>query len=281
MTGGTGFIGGKIKKLFEDNGYKVKNLGRRDFMSSTDHIVNKIEGSDLVINLAGASIQKKWTGSYKKEIYNSRIVTTKKLAESIKLLNKKPAAVISVSAVGIYDTFAIHDEFSDNLANDFLASVCKDWEAAIAPVADENTRLSIIRLGVVLDNENGALKKMLTPFKLGAGAVLGDGYQPFPFIHISDLLSAIWFIYMNPASTGIYNLVAPEMATNKEFSKALGKVLKRPVWFSLNEKLLKLMMGEGASMLVKGQKVVPRRLKELEFPFLYPDINSALKDLLK
>ncbi len=281
LTGGTGFIGCKVKKLFEENGYVVCNLTRKDFKLSTESLADKMEGADLIINLAGASIQKKWTVSYKKEIFNSRILTTRKLAEAIHLLKQKPSLVMSASAVGIYDTFENHDEFSDNFADDFLAHVCKEWETAIAPVANEKTRLAIIRLGVVLDKEQGALKKMLPPFKAGLGAVIGDGYQPFPFIHIYDLLSIIWYLYLNTSSKGVYNLVAPKMASNREFSKTLGKVLKRPVWMKLTKGMLKMIMGEGASMVIKGQKVIPQRLIEQDYPFLYPDIDSALENLLK
>ncbi len=281
LTGGTGFIGSKVKKLFEENGYEVCNLSRKDFKLSLESIADKMEGADLIINLAGASIQKKWTVSYKKEILNSRILTTRKLAEAILLLKQKPSLVMSASAVGIYDTFENHDEFSDNFSEDFLAHVCKEWEAAIAPVASDKTRLAIIRLGVVLDKDQGALKKMIPPFKAGLGAIIGDGYQPFPFIHVYDLLSIIWYLYLNTSSKGVYNLVAPQMVSNREFSKALGKALKRPVWMKLTKGMLKMIMGEGASLVLKGQKVIPQRLLEQDYPFLYPDIDSALENLLK
>ncbi len=280
LTGGTGFIGSKLIRFFSDNGFEVDNISRSDLNSDISIVASKIEGSDLIINLAGASILNKWTSAYKKEIYNSRINTTRKVVEALKLVEKKPSIVLSASAVGIYDSYEVHDEFSDHYSGDFLAKVCKDWEAAIAPVHHEGIRLAIIRLGVVLDKDKGALAKMLPPFKLGMGAVIGDGYQPFPFIHINDLLSAIWYIYKNPKSKGVYNLVAPEMVSNGEFSKLLGKKLNRPVFFKVGAKLLKIIQGEGSSVLTQGQKVVPNRLIELEFPFQFPTADSALDDLL-
>jgi len=281
LTGGTGFLGQKITHFFSKNGFEVENITRKDFSLDLSAVANKIEGADMIINLAGASIINKWTDKYKKEIYSSRINTTKKLVEAIKLVKVKPSIVLSASAVGIYDKYEVHDEFSDHLSNDFLAKVCKDWEAAIAPIHLEGIRLAIIRLGVVLDKENGALAKMLTPFKLGMGAVIGDGFQPMPFIHIDDFLSAIWYIYKNPKSRGIYNIVAPEMVSNREFSKLLGKKLNRPVLFKVGASVLKLIQGEGASILTKGQKVIPKRLIELEFPFQFPTMEKALDDLLK
>ncbi len=281
LTGGTGFLGQKITHFFKENGFQVENISRRDFESDLSSIADKIEGADMVINLAGASILKKWTDKYKKEIYNSRINTTKKLVEALKLVKEKPSIILSASAVGIYDKYEVHDEFSDHHSNDFLAKVCRDWEAAIAPVHHEGIRLAIIRLGVVLDKDNGAFAKMITPFKLGVGAVIGDGFQPFPFIHIADLLSSIWYIYKNPKSRGIYNLVAPEMISNGEFSKLLGKKLHRPVFLKVGANLLKFIQGEGASVLTKGQKVIPKRLIELEFPFQFPTIDAALDDLIR
>jgi len=281
LTGGTGFLGTRITNFFKVNGYNVENISRLDFNGSLDAVVAKIEGAELLINLAGATILKKWTKDYKKQLQDSRIITTKKLVEAFKMVENKPAIVMSASAVGIYDPYEIHDEFSDRLSNDFLAQLCKDWEAAIAPLAQENVKLAILRLGVVLDKKQGAFAKMLPSFKFGLGAIIGDGYQAFPFIHINDLLSAIWYIYKNPASKGVYNLVAPELITNREFSKELGRQLNRPVMLKVGSNLLKLGLGEGSVVLTKGQKVIPQRLKELDFPFQFPTIVSAIKDLIK
>ncbi|WP_075590121.1 TIGR01777 family oxidoreductase [Labilibacter marinus] len=281
LTGGTGFLGSRITHFFLANNFEVVNISRRDFHAGIDTLVQKIEGADMLINLAGAPVIKKWTSVYKNKIRNSRINTTKKLVEAILKVEKQPSIVLSSSAVGIYDDIYEHDEFSDRLANDFLAQVCKDWEAALAPLASTDIKLAVMRIGVVLDDKEGALAKMLPSFKMGFGAVVGDGLQSFPCIHISDLLSAIWYILKNPESKGVYNLVAPEMVSNKYFSKILGQKLHKPVFFKAPKFAMKMMFGEGADVLLKGQKVKPQRLLDLGFPFQFPTIESMLDDLIK
>ena len=280
LTGGSGFLGTRLSEFFFDNGYVVENISRSDLNKGVGAIAQKIEGSEMLVNLAGASIMKRWTSKYKKEIYNSRINTTKQLVEAFVQVKSKPEIVLSASAVGIYDTYDVHDEFSDHYADDFLAGVCKDWEAAITPLANENIRFAVMRLGVVLDQFDGALSKMLPSFRMGVGATIGDGYQAFPFIHINDFLSAVWYVLKNPESKGVYNLVAPELVSNRELAKGIGKRLKRPVFLHLPERLLRLMFGDGADVLTKGQKVVPQRLLDLGYPFQFPTLDMALDDLL-
>lgn len=281
MSGGTGFLGSRLIQLFQQNNMEVVNITRADFNNDVKFIAQKINGSRMLINLAGAPILGRWTESYKKTIRDSRVETTNKLVEAILMLEKKPKIVMSASAVGIYDTVYEHDEFSDRLGNDFLASVCQEWEAALAPLLQTSIKLTVVRLGIVLDSKQGAFAKMITPFKLGLGAIVGDGTQPFPCIHIEDVLSAIWYILNNPKSGGIYNLVAPEMVPNRYFSKTLGKKLHRPVIFRAYSFILKLALGEGADALLKGQKVRPRRLMELGYPFQYPTIDAIVEDLVK
>jgi uncharacterized protein (TIGR01777 family) len=280
IAGSSGFLGSRIKIFFQDNGYEVVGILRSDFASGSKTVASKIEGAEMLINLAGVPILKRWTEEYKKEIYSSRINTAKTIVEAIKLVKSPPPIVLSASAIGIYDSVGVHDEFSDHLSNDFLANVCKDWEAAVAPLINENIRFAIIRIGIVLDTKGGALAKMLPSFKLGMGAVIGDGFQSMPFIHIKDFLSAIWYIFKNPASKGVYNLVAPEVVSNQYFSMKIGEKLNKPVWLKLNSRLLKWLIGDGASVLIKGQNVKPSRLVELDFPFQFPNLDSALDELL-
>lgn len=281
LTGGTGFLGSKISRFFEDNNFEIINISRQDFSNNTSVIASKITGSDMLINLAGVPILKRWSESYKKEIYDSRVKTTQKLVEAIKKVDKKPSIILSTSAVGIYDQIEVHDEFSDSLANDFLANVCKDWELALVPLAKMDIKLAIMRIGVVLDKKDGAFAKMLPSFKMGLGAIIGKGEQPFPCIHINDFLSAIWYILKNPDSKGVYNLVSPEIVSNEYFFKQLGKKLKRPVLMRINKTILRMVLRDGADSLLKGQKVKPQRLMDLGFPFQFPDVNSMLEDLLK
>ena len=281
LTGGTGFLGSRLSHLFKQNNMEVVNITRADFNKEVSFIAHKMEGSQMLINLAGAPILGRWTKSYKKSIRDSRVLTTNKLVQAILLMEIKPEIVMSASAVGIYDTIYEHDEFSDRLGNDFLASVCQEWEAALAPLLQTDIKLAVVRLGIVLDTKQGALAKMILPFKLGLGTIVGDGTQPFPCIHIDDVLSAIWYILKNPKSGGIYNLVAPEMVPNRYFSKTLGKKLHRPVIFRAYSFILKMALGEGADALLKGQKVRPRRLLEQGYPFHFPTIDAILEDLVK
>lgn len=280
LTGGTGFLGSRLSHLFKQNNMEVVNITRADFNKEVKVIAQKMEGAHTVINLAGAPILNRWTESYKKTIRDSRVETTKKLVEAILMVEKKPKIVMSASAVGIYDAVYEHDEFSDRLGNDFLASVCKEWEAALAPLRQTNIKLTVVRLGIVLDNKQGALGKMILPFKLGLGTIVGDGTQPFPCIHIEDALSSIWYILKNPKSNGIYNLVIPETISNRFFSKTLGKKLHRPVIFRAYSFIIKMILGEGADALLKGQKVRPRRLLELGYPFQFATIDDILQDLV-
>lgn len=281
LTGGTGFIGTRVSDFFKQKGFDVDNITRSDLSKPISNWKDKINGSNLLINLAGTPIYKRWTTKYKQEILSSRVETSLSLVEAFALVNDKPPLVISASAVGIYDNYNTHDEFSDQLGQGFLAEVCDRWEAAIAPVETKETRLATIRLGVVLDDKGGALAKMLPSFKLGMGAVIGNGAQAFPCIHVADFLSAIWFIYQNKESKGIYNMVAPDIVSNKQFSQQLGKVLNKPVLFNVPKLLLNLGLGEGAAVLTEGQKVKPRRLLEAGFTYQFLDIKSILEDVFK
>ncbi len=280
ITGGTGFLGSRITRFFIQNGYKVTHITRRDLIKPIEHWAHKIEDAEMLINLAGAPIFKKWTPAYKKIIRSSRVVTTKKLVEAVCSLTNKPQIVLSASAVGIYDDVEVHDEFSDHLGDDFLASVCKEWEAAAAPFADCVDRFAIIRLGIVLDKDGGALAKMLPAFKMGVGGIVGDGLQSFPCIHISDFLTAIWYIFKNPDSQGIYNIVAPEIVSNRYFSQLLAKQLHRPLLFKIPAWVLSKVYGEGATVLLKGQNVMPMRLREIGFPFQYSDVESIVREII-
>jgi len=281
LTGGTGFIGSRVKSFFEHKGFIVENVTRADIRSSVESWKHKLDGAEMLINLAGAPIYKRWTPAYKIEILNSRVETTLKLLEAFKQIENKPSLVLSASAVGIYDEYEIHDEFSDHFGTGFLADVCKQWETSIASIATETTRLAILRIGVVLDSGGGALAKMLPSFKMGMGAVIGSGEQAFPCIHISDFLSAIWFLYQNEESSGIFNMVAPDIVSNKYFSKKLGEVLHRPVFLKVPQSLLKLGLGDGAVVLTKGQKIKPTRLTNSGFSYQFPSVNSILQDILK
>lgn len=278
IAGASGLIGSRLTKNFESKNWNVIPLGRRDFSGKIQWLVQKIEQADVLINLAGAPIIKRWTNKYKEDIYNSRILTTRKLVEAIALSTKKPSVFISASAVGIYDQECVQDEHSNQFAGDFLSKVCIDWEAE-AEKASSLTRLAIIRLGIVLAREGGALKTMLPIFKLGIGGKISSGAQPFAWIHIADVINAVDFIITNDHAKGVYNLVAPGLINNRQFTVALGKVLKLPTWFTVPSFALRILFGEAAITLTGGQKVVPVRLEKQGFRFGFPEINQALANI--
>lgn len=279
ITGASGLIGSRLMKHFGGKNWRVIPLGRNDFRGETELLVQKIERADVLINLAGAPIIKRWTKKHKEEIYNSRILTTRKLIEALVFASKKPSVFISASAVGIYDQECVQDEHSNQFAGDFLSKVCIDWEAE-AEKASNLTRLAIIRLGIVLAREGGALKTMLPIFKLGIGGKIASGTQPFAWIHIADVVNAVDFIIANDNAKGVYNLVAPGLINNRQFTVALGKVLKLPTWFTVPSFALRILFGEAAATLTGGQKVVPMRLEKQGFRFEFPEINQALANLV-
>lgn len=280
ISGATGLIGSHLTNHFLTKNWVVIPLGRKDFTESTKALTEKIEQTDVVINLAGAPIIKRWTNNHKEEIYNSRILTTRKLVQAIELANKKPSLMVSASAIGIYNQECVQDEYSNQFAGDFLGKVCMDWEFE-AEKASSFTRLVIVRLGVAVAQTGGALKTMLPLFRLGLGGKIASGSQPFAWIHIQDVVSAIDFMVQNQEAKGVYNLVAPGLINNRQFTIALGKALKRPTLFTVPAFALQLLYGEAAITLTGGQKVVPAKLEKENYKFLFPEINQALTNIVR
>ena len=296
IAGITGLIGNKLARLLLPE-YKVRGLVRNvrsaqsklpeaDFYSWKEDekfLVNLIEGSDIVINLSGRSIAKgRWTEKAKREIYSSRIETTKRLGELISKASKKPESFIVASAVGYYglDVNKISDEDSPP-SDDFLGKVCVDWEKASSLVDELNVRRVNVRISTVLSRDGGALPLIVLPFKFFAGTYFGSGNQYFPWIHEKDLIRLFKFVIENQSITGPINAVSPQAVTMKEFCKTLGKVLKRPCWLRIPEWKMKLLLGEMADLLIKGGKVIPKKAIESGFKFEFDDLEFALRDLLK
>lgn len=278
-TGSTGLIGGRLKRAFRDAGFEVSAVGRSDFLSEAEALAEKVSGADVVIHLAGAPIIGRWTKKYKNEILSSRVETTRKLVHAVNGAAVKPRLFISASAVGIYPGDGVYDETATVSGEDFLAEVCRRWEAEASALTPE-TGLAIFRFGAVLSKEGGALKKMLLPFRLGLGGPVAGGKQGFSWIHTDDLAEAFLFVIKHKL-TGIFNLTAPQITDNATFTKALGKALHRPAFFPIPAFGLKMVYGEGASVLTSGQKVLPARLQKEGFVFRYPNLELALGDLLK
>jgi uncharacterized protein (TIGR01777 family) len=238
-----------------------------------------LEGVEVVINLAGAPIISRWTLESKKRLYESRILTTRKLADVIRFMQHPPRLLISGSAIGIYSTAGTHTEESIDLAHDFLGKVCRDWETEALSAAG-SARVVIIRTGVVLGKGGGALKKMILPFRLGLGGPIASGKQGFSWIHLKDVLGAILFLIDESNLSGIFNLTSPDPIDNRTFSKILGHTLNMPAILPIPGFILRLMYGDGAIALTQGQIVYPQKLLASGYNFQFVELESALKDII-
>jgi uncharacterized protein len=279
IAGHTGFLGTTLKNLFLQQGYQVSGIGREDFDKGTEHLSGILAGKDVVINLAGAPIIRRWTRSYTRKIWNSRISTTQSLVQAMGACAQKPGKFISVSGVNIYTERGIHDENSNDFDMDFLGTLCQEWEKE-ALKARLMVNTFIARLGVVLAKNGGALPKMALPFKLGAGGKLGSGKQMMSWIHLSDFCLAMLHLIQNNPEKNVFNFTSPYPVSNALFSSTLALVLKRPNFFTVPPLALKILYGEGATVLLNGQHVVPGNLLGSGFRFKFPDLESALRDLL-
>ncbi|OFX61307.1 MAG: TIGR01777 family protein [Bacteroidetes bacterium GWA2_30_7] len=278
IAGHNGFIGKSLSNYLIIKGHTIVKFNRDDFLNNRND--TKISDSDIVINLTGKPIIGRWTSKYKQEIYNSRINTTKKIVEIISKSVKKPKLFINASAIGIYSNSGIHDDYSNNYSENFISTLVSDWENEAKKAELYGVRTIITRFGIVLAKKGGAFPQMLKPFNYYVGGNIGTGEQYFSFIHIDDLLNAFNYVIDNSESNGIYNFVSPNHIKNKDFTKALSKKLNKSAYFNIPEWLLKLIYGEGASVLTDGQAVIPKRLIDSNFKFKYPDIENALNELL-
>jgi len=264
MTGATGFVGSALRKHFSDC-----VIIKRD--ETLEEITAKLKDVDVVINLAGAPIIKRWSESYKRVLIESRVETTKKLVEAINQSDVKQ--FISTSAVGIYPDDTSCDEHCEKVADDFLGSLATLWERTALTC---NKPTAILRFGIVLGREGGALAQMLTPFRLGVGGTIGNGKMMMSWISIEDLVGIYAFLIENKLS-GIYNAVAPTPIDNYTFTKALGKALHRPTLFPLPECVLELIFSEGAIVLTGSKEIYPRALLDAGYTFKHARIEEALE----
>lgn len=268
LTGASGFVGSALKSHFID--FTVID---RDDDEAT--ILDKLQDVDVVINLAGAPIIKRWSDPYKKVLLQSRIETTHRLVKAVNQSDIK--LFISTSAIGIYPDNMPCDESYQNVADDFLGHLSKAWEDEALKCQKPT---AILRFGVILGVEGGALAQMLTPFKLGVGGIIGDGKMMTSWIHMDDLMEIYHFVIDNKL-TGIFNAVSPIPVTNYTFTKALGAALHRPTILPIPRFALRIMYGEAAAVLTGSKEVYPKALLDEGFEFKYSDIESALKDLLR
>ncbi len=296
ITGGTGFVGKQLTSRLLREGYEVTVLTRslKDTQVTHPQISylqgdptqkgpwqEKVSHHDAVINLAGASIFAKWTEEHKKAIRESRIKTTKNIVEAIPAPLSHSFTLFSASAVGYYG-FTKDEELTEESppGNDFLAQVAKEWEDEALQARNKGVRVVISRFGIVLGEKGGALGQMVPLFKKYLGGPIGDGNQWFSWIHIKDLAEAFIFLSKQPTLSGPFNFCAPNPVRNKELAKALGKVLNKPSFMPAPGFLVKLVLGEFGSVILKGQRVIPRRLLDKGFQFQYPHLEKALQDIL-
>lgn len=279
ISGASGFVGTHLTQLFKKEGYEVIALRRSDLKNS-EALTEKLEGVEALINLAGANIIQRWSEAYKKVLYRSRIDTTKALVEAMKNTKNPPKIFISTSAIGIYKNDNIYDEYAKELEKNFLAQLCINWEDEALKAKALGVRTLICRFGIIMGADGGALQKMLLPFKMGIGGIIGDGKQAFSFMHIEDLKRFYLYAINNPELEGIYNMTTAKPTTNHGLTKALGKTLKRPTILPLPAFVLQLLFGEGSTVLTDGQRVIPKRVLESGFEFKFVTIEEVLEDLL-
>jgi len=300
LLGCTGFIGKELIPALLKEGHVLSIISRKNISNlkisipldkckflkidlskkenwSNEGLLSHLKDSDGIINLIGEPIaDKKWTESQKEEIENSRINSTKFLMETLKKSKINPKVIINGSAIGFYGT-SLTKEFNENSqsGDDFLAKLCDKWEA----VANEKpffSRLVIFRIGIVIEAEGGALGKMLPIFKLGLGGPIGDGKQWMSWIHRSDLCGLIIKALVEKKFTGVFNAVAPQPVLMRDFSKTLGRCLNRPDLLPVPGTILKLLLGDGAKLVLEGQKVISIKLQEKIYKFKYPLLEKAI-----
>ena len=281
ITGASGFLGQNIIENLQKQTIEIIGIERKLLYGDPQRLADKLNGADVVINLAGAPIIKRWTSKNKAIIYNSRVLTTKNITKAINSLPKEmqPKSFVSASAVGIYREGLAHDETSSRFANHFAARVTDDWEDALVDLPD-TIRQVIFRIGVVLGKDSQFIQRVLPIFNLGLGGRIGNGKQPFPFIHVHDLVQAFVEAVSDERYLGIYNLVAPQQIDNKTFTQILAKKLNRPAVLPVPAIALKLAFGKASTLILKNPVVLPKRLQMQNFTYRHPTLESCLDQII-
>jgi len=295
ITGASGLIGTALQKSFEEKGYEMLLASRSEPKSERDIQWNadagfadedllRLEGLDAVIHFAGESISAlRWTDEKKKAIRDSRVHGTRTMIEAFARLEKKPKVFISASAIGFYGDRGDEEMTETSSVGDtFLSEVSKEWESESRRAEDMGIRTVLLRNGIVLSKDGGALATMMTPFKLGVGGVVGSGKQWMSWVSLDDAVGIVNYALENENLRGAVNVVSPNPVTNEEFTKTLGEVLYRPTFLPLPEFVVNLVFGEmGDALLIDSTRVVPKRLLDSGFKFRYPEIKSALENAVK
>ncbi len=274
LIGASGFIGKHLKAALEARGDRVRTASLRD----PDAAATACAGADAVVNLAGESVAQRWTPAVKERIRSSRVDAPRALLQRLAALEAKAKAYVSASAIGYYGTSleATFDESSPP-GNDFLATVCAQWEAEARRAAEFGARVALVRTGLVLGTDGGALPKLVPLFKLGAGGIVASGRQWYSWIHIDDVVGI--YLAAIDGIDGALDATAPNPVRNAEFTAALARALHRPAFLPAPAFALQLVFGEGATVVADGQRVLPTRTLERGYAFRYPTLDGALTAL--
>jgi uncharacterized protein len=299
IAGGSGFVGKALSRQLLENGHQVITLsrsphGRKEYAAdaagivlwdgvSPDGWLEHMTDTDAIVNLAGKNISaERWTARTRQEILESRINAGKALAVALERAPERPRVLIQASAIGYYGSRG--DETLDESSapgRGFLSEVCQKWEESTKPAESLSIRRVLVRTAMVLGKSGGALEKMVTPFRMCAGGPLGTGKQWLSWIHLEDEVRALIFLIQNDHLSGVFNLSSPESQRMEEVSKAIGRSMGRSSWLPVPEFALKLALGEMAEeMLLASARALPKRLLEARFSFTFPDLKSALDNLL-
>lgn len=294
IAGASGLVGTALARALQRDGHTVRRLVRREVRDPASEIfwnpsegkidAEGLRGVDAVVNLSGENLAGgRWTEAFKARIRSSRIESTRLLAQTLARLDPKPRVLCSASAIGFYGVRGEErlDEESPS-GTGFLAELCRDWEEANRAAWEAGIRVCELRIGVVLSPEGGALEKMLPPFRMGAGAVLGSGEQWMSWVGLPDLVAAIEFVLDNDAVHGAVNVTSPEPVTNREFTQTLARVVGKPTFLTMPAFAVRMMAGRemAEEMLLGGAKIYPRKLQEAGFALEHPRLEEALGAVL-
>lgn len=308
VSGGTGFVGTYLTRALLQRGDSVVIVSRnpeksarrtnRQFPGIPAGIVSEklsftgwderslataVSSADAIVNLAGSNLfEKRWNDKVRQEIISSRVDATASIVQAIQSAERKPEVFVSASAVGYYGNRG-EEKLTEQSTpgRDFLAEVCKVWEEEAEKCAGSGVRLVIPRIGIVQQTDNGALQKMLLPFRLGIGGPLGNGRQYYPWIHMDDTVGLLLFALDRKDISGALNVVAPDPSTMRDFATALGMVMKRPSFFEVPEFALRIAVGESASAIVASHRVIPQKALDAGYEFRFPDVRRALSNILR
>jgi len=294
ITGGTGLIGNALSKKLIASGHEVRILSRNPKSNGTIKAFRwnvesgtideaAFDGIDHIVHLAGSGIaDKRWTDARKKDLIDSRVESMKLITDVVKKKNIHLKSFVGASAIGIYGMNTSEKIYAetDKGTSDFLSHICEVWENSYKEIESLSEKNTILRIGVVLSENGGALKRLLPLFRFGLGSAVGSGRQYMPWIHVDDMVSVIYEALFNAQLKGIYNAVALEHMTNSAFSKALAKSLYKPFFMpNVPAFLMKLVFGEMANVLLEGSRVNDQKLLNTGFSFKYPTISAALKKI--